>query len=74
MASELAERARDAFIDGDLKLAVSLYSESADLDPRNADLFVERAQAYIKLGNFCGMSSVAKVHYSCCLVSQWQAV
>ncbi|OWM72091.1 protein SGT1 homolog B-like [Punica granatum] len=52
MASELAERAKEAFVDDDFNLAVDLYSQAIDLDPGNADLFVDRAQAHIKLGNY----------------------
>lgn len=61
MASELRERAREAFVDDDFGLAVNRYSQAIELDPRNADLFAERAQAHTKLGNFHGKSSVAAV-------------
>lgn len=63
MASELAGRARDAYIDDDFDLAVNRYSQAIELDPRNADLFAQRAQAHIKLGNFHGKSSAAAVRH-----------
>uniref|UniRef100_A0A803R653 Uncharacterized protein n=1 Tax=Cannabis sativa TaxID=3483 RepID=A0A803R653_CANSA len=52
MATNLAEMAREAFVDDNFELAVDLYTQSIKLNPRNADLFAERAQANIKLGNF----------------------
>lgn len=61
MASELAERAREAFMDDNFSQAVDLYSRAIDLDHSNADIFAERAQAHIKLGNFHGTSSFAAV-------------
>ncbi|KAF4354830.1 hypothetical protein F8388_018034 [Cannabis sativa] len=52
MATNLAEMAREAFVDDNFELAVDLYTQSIKLNPRSADLFAERAQANIKLGNF----------------------
>lgn len=54
MASELAEKAKEAIIDDDLKLALDLYSK---LDSTNADYFADRAQANIKLNNFTGIAT-----------------
>lgn len=50
--SDLAERAREAFVDDDFQLAVDLYSQAIDRNPSGADLFADRAQANIKLHNF----------------------
>ncbi|XP_019195259.1 PREDICTED: protein SGT1 homolog B-like [Ipomoea nil] len=52
MASDLERKAKDAFIDEYFELAVDLYSQAIDLSPNNAELFVDRAQANIKLQNF----------------------
>ncbi|CAH9137010.1 unnamed protein product [Cuscuta epithymum] len=52
MASDLERRAKDAFIDDHFELAVDLYSQAIALSPNNAELFVDRAQANIKLQNF----------------------
>ncbi|XP_010538812.1 PREDICTED: protein SGT1 homolog A-like isoform X2 [Tarenaya hassleriana] len=51
MAKELAEKAKEAFLDDDFDVAVDLYSKAIDLDPC-AEFFADRAQANIKLGNF----------------------
>ncbi|KAF7828219.1 protein SGT1-like protein A-like [Senna tora] len=52
MASDLDKKAKEAFVDDDFSLALLLYSQAIDLDPTNADLFADRAQAHIKLNNF----------------------
>ncbi|XP_039116174.1 protein SGT1 homolog [Dioscorea cayenensis subsp. rotundata] len=52
MATDLEKRAKAAFVDDDFELAVGLYGQAIELDPNNADLFADRAQAYIKLGSF----------------------
>ncbi|XP_077227702.1 protein SGT1 homolog isoform X2 [Tasmannia lanceolata] len=52
MASDLEKRAKEAFVDDNFELAVDLYSQALDMDPRNAYLFADRAQANIKLNNF----------------------
>lgn len=52
MATELAEKAREAFLDDDFQIAVDLYSQAITLNPASADLFADRAQANIKLNNF----------------------
>ncbi|KAJ0989276.1 hypothetical protein J5N97_007632 [Dioscorea zingiberensis] len=52
MAPDLEHRAKEAFVDDDFDLAVDLYTQALDMDPNNADLFADRAQANIKLQNF----------------------
>ncbi|GAB2265143.1 Cochaperone protein [Dionaea muscipula] len=52
MASDLETKAKEAFIDDDFELAIDLYSQAIGLDPSNAVLFADRAQANIKLSNF----------------------
>ncbi|KAF2313365.1 hypothetical protein GH714_010577 [Hevea brasiliensis] len=47
MASELAEKAKEAIIDDDFELALDLYSKAIELDPTNADYFADRAQAIL---------------------------
>lgn len=54
MAKELAEKAKEAFLDDDFDVAVDLYSKAIDLDPSCAAFFADRAQANIKLHNFTG--------------------
>ncbi|KAI3471175.1 hypothetical protein Pfo_027838 [Paulownia fortunei] len=51
-SSDLETKAKEAFIDDHFELAVDLYSQAIALSPNNADLFVDRAQANIKLRNF----------------------
>ncbi|MFS8032825.1 putative tetratricopeptide-like helical domain superfamily [Helianthus anomalus] len=57
MASDLVTKAKEAFIDDHFELAVDLYSQAILIDPTNADLFSDRAQANIKLHNFTGTPS-----------------
>ncbi|RAL46398.1 hypothetical protein DM860_015391 [Cuscuta australis] len=52
MASDLERKAKDAFINDHFELAVDLYSQAIALCPNNAELFVDRAQANIKLQSF----------------------
>ncbi|XP_058223489.1 protein SGT1 homolog B [Rhododendron vialii] len=52
MAPDLANQAREAFVDDDFRSAVDLYTQAIDLNPKSADLYAERAQANIKLNNF----------------------
>ncbi|XAR55097.1 hypothetical protein NMG60_11030486 [Bertholletia excelsa] len=52
MATDLAEKAKAAFVDDDFQLAIDLYTQAINISPRNADLFADRAQANIKLGNY----------------------
>ncbi|RRT75619.1 hypothetical protein B296_00021505 [Ensete ventricosum] len=54
MASDLARTAKEAFVDDDFELAVDLNTRALELDPANADLYADRAQANIKLNNFTG--------------------
>ncbi|KAH7550215.1 hypothetical protein ACOSP7_024571 [Xanthoceras sorbifolium] len=52
MDSELAEKAKEAFLDDEFQLAVDYYTKAIDFDPQNADFLADRAQANIKLNNF----------------------
>lgn len=52
MASDLEKKAKEAFVDDDFDLAVDLYSQAIDMDPNNAGLFADRAQANIKINSF----------------------
>ncbi|KAL9994085.1 putative CS domain, SGS domain, HSP20-like chaperone, tetratricopeptide repeat-containing [Helianthus debilis subsp. tardiflorus] len=52
MASDLATKAKEAFIDDHFELAVDLYSQAIVIDSQNPELFSDRAQANIKLKNF----------------------
>ncbi|KAK1421432.1 hypothetical protein QVD17_23765 [Tagetes erecta] len=52
MASDLAAKAKEAFIDDHFELAVDLYSQAISIDPNKPDFFSDRAQANIKLKNF----------------------
>ncbi|XP_077251384.1 protein SGT1 homolog [Tasmannia lanceolata] len=52
MASDLEKKAKEAFVDDNLELAVALYSQALDMDTTNAHLFADRAQANIKLNNY----------------------
>ncbi|XAR53605.1 hypothetical protein NMG60_11022223 [Bertholletia excelsa] len=52
MASDLEIKAKEAFVDDHFELAVDLYSQAIAMDPNNAELFADRAQANIKLNKF----------------------
>eukprot|EP00262_Sarcandra_glabra_P013313 TRINITY_DN3655_c0_g2_i1.p1 TRINITY_DN3655_c0_g2~~TRINITY_DN3655_c0_g2_i1.p1 ORF type:complete len:376 (-),score=87.41 TRINITY_DN3655_c0_g2_i1:354-1481(-) len=52
MAVDLGKRANDAFVDDDFELAVELFTQALEMDPNNALIFADRAQANIKLNNF----------------------
>ncbi|KAA8539972.1 hypothetical protein F0562_026664 [Nyssa sinensis] len=52
MASDFETRAKEAFIDDHFELAVDLYSQAITMNPKNAELFADRAQANIKLNSF----------------------
>ncbi|XP_065047694.1 protein SGT1 homolog [Musa acuminata AAA Group] len=52
MATDLEMRAKEAFVDDNFDLAVDLYTQALDVDPKNADLYADRAQANIKLESF----------------------
>ncbi|KAE8729960.1 putative NADH dehydrogenase 1 alpha subcomplex subunit 5 [Hibiscus syriacus] len=51
MASDLETKAKEAFIDDHFELALDLYSQAVELNPKNAELYADRAQANIKLNN-----------------------
>ncbi|KAL4346951.1 hypothetical protein GQ457_17G024730 [Hibiscus cannabinus] len=51
MASALETKAKEAFIDDHFELALDLYSQAIDQNPRKAELYADRAQANIKLNN-----------------------
>ncbi|MBA0851152.1 hypothetical protein Goshw_014344 [Gossypium schwendimanii] len=51
MASDLETKAQEAFIDDHFELALDLYSQAIQLNPKNAELYADRAQANIKLNN-----------------------
>lgn len=53
-SADLEAKAKEAFIDDHFELAVDLYSQAIALSPSSADLFIDRAQANIKLHNFTG--------------------
>ncbi|XP_043716686.1 protein SGT1 homolog isoform X2 [Telopea speciosissima] len=52
MAPDIEKRAKEAFVDDNFELAVDLYTQAIEIDPKNADLYADRAQANIKLGNY----------------------
>ena len=58
MASDLETKAKDAFIDDHFELALDLYSQAIELNPENAELYADRAQANIKLNNLPGISPI----------------
>ncbi|GJN41469.1 hypothetical protein PR202_gn00849 [Eleusine coracana subsp. coracana] len=51
-ASDLASKAKEAFVDDDFELAAELYTQAIEAGPATADLYADRAQAHIKLGNY----------------------
>ncbi|KAM1183796.1 hypothetical protein FF1_002059 [Malus domestica] len=51
MASDLEQRAKEAFMDDHFELAVDLYTQAIALNPQSAELYSDRAQANIKAGN-----------------------
>ncbi|KAH7538114.1 protein SGT1 homolog [Ziziphus jujuba] len=51
MASDPEKKAKEAFIDDHFELAAELYSQAISLNPNNAELYADRAQANIKLNN-----------------------
>ncbi|KAL6615609.1 hypothetical protein ACP70R_037879 [Stipagrostis hirtigluma subsp. patula] len=50
--SDLESKAKEAFVDDDFELAAELYTQAIDAGPATADLYADRAQAHIKLGNY----------------------
>ncbi|KAE8664037.1 Protein SGT1-like protein [Hibiscus syriacus] len=51
MASALETKAKEAFIDDHFELALDLYSQAIEQNPKQAELYADRAQANIKLNN-----------------------
>ncbi|XP_068644877.1 protein SGT1 homolog [Aristolochia californica] len=49
---DLEKRAKEAFVDDNFELAIDLYSQALEMDPKKGDLFADRAQANIKLRNY----------------------
>jgi thioredoxin-like negative regulator of GroEL len=58
-ASDLESKAKEAFVDDDFELAAELYTQAIDAGPATADLYADRAQAHIKLGNYTGAGSAS---------------
>ena len=56
-ASDLESKAKEAFVDDDFELAAELYTQAIDAGPATAELYADRAQAHIKLGNYTGAGS-----------------
>lgn len=54
MASDLEKQAKEAFIDDHFELAVDLYTQAIAVDPKNSELYSDRAQANIKSNNLTG--------------------
>lgn len=52
MASDLERKAKEAFVDDHFELAADLLTQAIGLNPNNAELYADRAQANIKLRNF----------------------
>ncbi|CAK9318228.1 unnamed protein product [Citrullus colocynthis] len=52
MASDLEAKAKEAFIDDHFELSVDLYTQAIALSPKKSELYVDRAQANIKLGHY----------------------
>ncbi|XP_023553537.1 protein SGT1 homolog [Cucurbita pepo subsp. pepo] len=50
MASDLEAKSKEKFIDDNSELVVKLYTQAITLSPENAEYYVDRAQANIKLG------------------------
>lgn len=65
-SADLEAKAKEAFIDDHFELAVDLYSQAIALSPNSADLFVDRAQANIKLRNFTGEFSILMLEGAYC--------
>ncbi|XP_029188387.2 protein SGT1 homolog A-like [Acropora millepora] len=52
MASELIREGNEAFVDDNYDLAVKKYTEAIQLSGSDAEFFLKRAAAYMKLGQF----------------------
>ena len=59
MASDLKEKAKEAFLEEHYQLAVELLSQAIELNTNNAELYADRAQANSKLDNFTGILTVS---------------
>ncbi|MBA0718923.1 hypothetical protein Golax_006640 [Gossypium laxum] len=51
MASALETKAKEAYFDDHFELALDLYSQAIEINPKKAELYADRAQANIKLNN-----------------------
>uniref|UniRef100_A0A0E0JLD0 Protein SGT1 homolog n=1 Tax=Oryza punctata TaxID=4537 RepID=A0A0E0JLD0_ORYPU len=51
-ASDLESKAKAAFVDDDFELAAELYTQAIEARPATAELYADRAQVHIKLGNY----------------------
>ncbi|CAL4958051.1 unnamed protein product [Urochloa decumbens] len=63
-ASELENQAREAFVDDDFASAAALYTQAiaaAGSSPSAAALYADRAQAYIKVGDFAAAAADAAI-------------
>ncbi|XP_042479401.1 protein SGT1 homolog [Macadamia integrifolia] len=52
MDHDIEKKAKEAFVDDNFELAVDLYTQAIEIDPKNADLYADRAQANIKLESY----------------------
>ncbi|CAL4965137.1 unnamed protein product [Urochloa decumbens] len=63
-ATELEHQAREAFVDDDFASAAALYTQAiaaAGSSPSAAALYADRAQAYIKMGDFAAAAADAAI-------------
>lgn len=56
MASDLEVKAKEAFVDDHYELAADLLTQAIALNPNDANLYADRAQANIKLNNLTGIT------------------
>ncbi len=73
-ASDLESKAKAAFVDDDFELAAELYTQAIEASPATAELYADRAQAHIKLGNYTGNPSLAISPFLPFLRLDWFAV
>ncbi|KDP22207.1 hypothetical protein JCGZ_26038 [Jatropha curcas] len=52
MASDLEKKVKEAFVDEHFELAADLLTQAIGINPNNAELYADRAQANIKLNNY----------------------
>jgi hypothetical protein len=57
--SELEHKAKEAFVDDDFALATALYTQAIAAGAPAAALYADRAQAYIKMGDFAAAAADA---------------